>query len=193
MIELALEDESNGWKESESSLTKEEVIKFYFETLNEKNRKILKFYFKIKIDENFNLFYLPLILDNYKPSFVKLPSFLFSLATLVNWESEKECFESISKQISKFYSLDWFNEEENIHQDVEQQEDQEDQEDQKKVKNIFSSQSSSSIPSKRAWIIEHIILSHCKSGVPFPKKFTTDRTVIQIASLDKLYKIFERC
>ena len=174
MVELALLDENNGWSPN-SKLTKQEVKELFLETLNEKNRKILSQYFSVCIDENKNLTCIPSLIEHYKPDLLQLPSFLFSLATKVNWEEEKECFHSISVQLSKFFSLTW-------HFDGEGDKKEKELGEEKKA-----------LYMKRKWQMEHLILSEFKKGFCVPKEFTLDKTVIQIASLEKLYKVFERC
>lgn len=68
------------------------------------NREMLKEYFQISINENGELEGLPLIIENYSPLMAHLPIFLIRMATEVNYESEKECFQGICKELSKFYS-----------------------------------------------------------------------------------------
>ncbi|XP_066440967.1 DNA mismatch repair protein Mlh1 isoform X3 [Eleutherodactylus coqui] len=58
----------------------------------------------MKLSEG-NLTGIPLLLDNYIPLLEGLPMFILRLATEVNWDDEKECFESFSKECSMFYSI----------------------------------------------------------------------------------------
>lgn len=44
------------------------------------------------------------IKDNYIPDPASLPFYLIRLATEVNWETEKECFETFSRETAMFYS-----------------------------------------------------------------------------------------
>jgi hypothetical protein len=46
---------------------------------------------------------------------------------------------------------------------------------------------------QRAFIIEHVIFPALRCNFLPPRTFATDGTVIQVACLEKLYKIFERC
>ena len=44
-------------------------------------------------------------MNKHMPPLHRLPEFLYRLATNVNWESEKECFQSIAKEIAWFYAF----------------------------------------------------------------------------------------
>lgn len=43
------------------------------------------------------------------------------------------------------------------------------------------------------WTVEHIIYPTLKKNFLPPRKFAEDNTIVQIASLPELYKVFERC
>lgn len=42
---------------------------------------------------------IPALLEGYMPAFVGLPLFLLRMATDIDWESERECFETMSREI----------------------------------------------------------------------------------------------
>ena len=43
------------------------------------------------------------------------------------------------------------------------------------------------------WMIEHAIYPAVKSGFAPPKKFANNGSLLQLANLPDLYKVFERC
>ncbi|PNF30145.1 hypothetical protein B7P43_G01268 [Cryptotermes secundus] len=43
------------------------------------------------------------------------------------------------------------------------------------------------------WVIEHIIYPALPLSFLPPKRFAEDATILQIANLPDLYKVFERC
>lgn len=43
------------------------------------------------------------------------------------------------------------------------------------------------------WRVEHVIFKAFRTLFSPPKKFSEDGTVLQIANLPDLYKVFERC
>lgn len=107
---------------------------------------------------------LPLLIKGYIPSWNKLSLFLFRIITKVNWNDEKECLGGILRQLALLYIP------ESISDDIENSED-------RKLK-----------------------ISDCLENLLMPivkRKFlATDnliRDVIEIASLPKLYRVFERC
>lgn len=53
-----------------------------------------------------------IVLDGYIPDALSLPTYLIRLATEVHWETEKECFESFSRETAAFYS--------NVSEDVDE-------------------------------------------------------------------------
>ncbi|TID31202.1 hypothetical protein CANINC_000145 [Pichia inconspicua] len=125
-------------------------------------------YFSIQIDiddsDNPKLKSLPLLIQGYIPSWNKLSLFLFRVITKVNWDNEKDCLGGILRQLALFYIP------ETIPDDVEDAKERQ--------KSILE-------------FIENIIMPLVKR-----RFLATDnmiRDVIEIASLPKLYKVFERC
>lgn len=43
------------------------------------------------------------------------------------------------------------------------------------------------------WTVEHVIYPTLKTSFLPPRKFGDDKTIIQVANLPELYKVFERC
>jgi DNA mismatch repair protein MLH1 len=48
---------------------------------------------------------MPLIIDGYTPSFAAMPLFLRNLASIIDWENEKGCFEGVLNELSSLYSI----------------------------------------------------------------------------------------
>uniref|UniRef100_A0A452TJP2 DNA mismatch repair protein MLH1 n=1 Tax=Ursus maritimus TaxID=29073 RepID=A0A452TJP2_URSMA len=99
---LALDSPESGWTEEDGP--KEGLAEYIVEFLKKK-AEMLADYFSLEIDEEGNLIGLPLLIDNYVPPLEGLPIFILRLATEVNWDEEKECFESLSKECAIFYSI----------------------------------------------------------------------------------------
>ncbi|KAG7334305.1 hypothetical protein KOW79_002712 [Hemibagrus wyckioides] len=163
---LALDSEESGWTEEDGP--KEGLAQYIVDFLKKK-AEMLDDYFSMKIDEEGNLTGLPLLLDNYCPAMEGLPLFILRLATEVNWDSEKDCFHDFTKECSYFYSLrkEYTPEPEagTDHADAE--------------------------PSWQ-WKVEHILFKAMRSISP-PKQCSEDGSVLHIAHLPDLYKVFERC
>ncbi|XP_053786191.1 DNA mismatch repair protein Mlh1 isoform X2 [Desmodus rotundus] len=169
---LALDSPESGWTEEDGP--KEGLAEYIVEFLKKKT-EMLADYFSLEIDEEGNLIGLPLLIDNYVPPLEGLPIFILRLATEVNWDEEKECFESLSKECAMFYSV--------RKQYVTEE-------------STLSGQQSggpSPTPHPWKWTVEHIVYKAFRSHLLPPKHFTEDGTVLQLANLPDLYKVFERC
>ncbi|KAK7901820.1 hypothetical protein WMY93_018589 [Mugilogobius chulae] len=116
-----------------------------------------------------NLTGLPMLLDKYTPIMEGLPMFILRLATEVNWDNEKECFRDFSKECSYFYSI--------RKQYVLEPESRDEQQD----------------TDSWRWKVEHVIFKAFRTLFSPPKHFSEDGSVLQIANLPDLYKVFERC
>ncbi|KAF6100185.1 mutL-like protein 1 [Phyllostomus discolor] len=169
---LALDSPESGWTEEDGP--KEGLAEYIVEFLKKKS-EMLADYFSLEIDEEGNLVGLPLLIDNYVPPLEGLPIFILQLATEVNWDEEKECFESLSKECAMFYSVrkQYISEE-----------------------STLSGQQGGgpgSAPQPWKWTVEHVVYKAFRSHLLPPKHFTEDGTVLQLANLPDLYKVFERC
>lgn len=167
---LALDSPESGWSEEDGP--KEGLAEYIVQFLQKKS-EMLKDYFSLEIDEGGNLTGLPLLLDNYIPPLEGLPMFILRLATEVNWDDERECFDSFSKECSMFYSIRkmYILEESASSEDKELETD---------------------APSWR-WTTEHILYKAFRMHLLPRKEFAEDGSVLQLANLPDLYKVFERC
>ncbi|XP_061766735.1 DNA mismatch repair protein Mlh1 isoform X2 [Nerophis ophidion] len=164
---LALDLEESGWTEEDGP--KEGLAQYIVEFLKKK-AEMLEDYFSMEIDQEGNLRGLPLLLDKYTPVMEGLPMFILRLATEVNWDNEKECFRDFSKECSKFYSI--------RKQYILEAEPGEEQDPE--------------LNSWR-WKVEHVVCKALRTLISPPKSYSEDGTVLQIANLPDLYKVFERC
>ncbi|XP_055358400.1 DNA mismatch repair protein Mlh1 [Betta splendens] len=164
---LALDSEESGWTEEDGP--KEGLAQYIVDFLKKKS-EMLEDYFSMEVDQDGNLTGLPLLLDNYTPIMEGLPMFILRLATEVNWDNEKECFRDFSKECSMFYSI--------------------------RKQYILEAgpgeQQDTDVNSWR-WKVEHIIFKAFRTLFSPPKEFSEDGSVLQIANLPDLYKVFERC
>ncbi|CAH1641501.1 unnamed protein product [Spodoptera littoralis] len=125
-------------------------------------RNMLYEYFSFEMNSNGELLALPLLLDGHTPFMGALPTYLVRLVTEVNWDSEKECFESFSRQTAIFYSQP--NPDPNPD----------------------------SLRSEQ-WRQEHVLFPAIRRNFLPPTSFVHNGAILQIASLNDLYKVFERC
>ncbi|XP_042331491.1 DNA mismatch repair protein Mlh1 isoform X2 [Sceloporus undulatus] len=169
---LALENAESGWTEDDGP--KEGLAEYIADFLTKKN-EMLKDYFSLEIDEKGNLTGLPLLIDNYVPPLEGLPMFVLRLATEVNWDEEKECFESLSKECAMFYSI----RKQYIMEDSD----------------LTTNQAEDSAAATRPWkwTVEHVLYKAFRTHLLPPKNFTENGNILQLANLPDLYKVFERC
>ncbi|NXE50516.1 MLH1 protein, partial [Casuarius casuarius] len=168
---LALEDPESGWTEEDGP--KEGLAEYIVEFLKKKT-EMLKDYFSLEINEEGNLTGLPLLIDNYVPPLEGLPMFILRLATEVNWDEEKECFESLSKELAMFYSIrkQYIIDEANL---------------------TNSQNEDCDSGSTWKWTVEHTVYKAFRTHLLPPKHLTEDGNILQLANLPDLYKVFERC
>ncbi|NWI65302.1 MLH1 protein, partial [Todus mexicanus] len=169
---LALEDPESGWTEEDGP--KEGLAEYIVEFLKKKT-EMLKDYFSLEIDEEGNLTGLPLLIENYVPPLEGLPMLILRLATEVNWDEEKECFESLSKELAMFYSI----RKQYILDEA----------------SLTSSQNEGADPGSTPWkwTVEHVLYKAFRNHLLPPKHFAEDGNILQLANLPDLYKVFERC
>ncbi|XP_073079735.1 DNA mismatch repair protein Mlh1 isoform X1 [Manis javanica] len=168
---LALDSPESGWTEEDGP--KEGLAEYIVEFLKKK-AEMLADYFSLEIEEG-NLIGLPLLIDNYVPPLEGLPVFILRLATEVNWDEEKECFESLSKECAMFYSIrkQYVCEESTLSGQQSEQ--------------------PGTTPNPWKWTVEHVVYKAFRSYLLPPKHFTEDGNILQLANLPDLYKVFERC
>lgn len=130
--------------------------------------EMLEEYFNIDIDisdpDNPKLQSLPLLIKGYIPCWNKLSLFLFRLIAKIDWTDEKSCLGGILRQLALFYVPEMIDDESDS---VEE-----------RKKQVSDS-------------LENLIMPIIKR-----RFLATDnlvRDIIEIASLPKLYKVFERC
>ncbi|OWR41511.1 mutL protein 1 [Danaus plexippus plexippus] len=119
-------------------------------------------YFSMEINNKGELLSLPLLLDGHTPFMGALPVYLVRLVTEVNWESEKECFDTFSRQTAIFYSQP-------------------------------NRDSPEDVSETESWKQEHIIFPAIRRNFLPPSSFVSNGSILQIANLCDLYKVFERC
>ncbi|XP_072323425.1 DNA mismatch repair protein Mlh1 isoform X2 [Scyliorhinus torazame] len=172
---LALDSPESGWTEEDGP--KEGLAEYIVDFLKTKS-EMLQDYFSLGIDEEGNLTGLPLLLENYVPALEGLPMFILRLATEVNWDEEKECFEKLSKECGMFYSI-----RKEYTLDAETQ------------VSPNSGQQNQELSTDKSWkwTVEHVVSKAFRTLLLPPKHFSEDGSILQLANLPDLYKVFERC
>lgn len=127
---------------------------------------MLEEYFSFTLTPSGELTSLPLLLRGYTPDLARLPFFLMRLGPQVCWTKERECFESLLRELAYFYAS----------------------------AGPLNDQPTSEGDSERAerWQIEHVLFPCMRRHLQAPKSLLA-RDVVQVANLPDLYRVFERC
>lgn len=160
---LALELPEAQWAPGDK--TKAEIAKNAKELLFE-NAEMLEEYFSVTFDtKEGTLTTLPALLEGHLPLPEALPMFLLRLASDVCWASEKECFRDIATQIASCYSQ----------------------------LTTRPYEAGASPEGSLSALLIGLLLPAVRALLKAPREIINDDTIVQIAALDQLYKVFERC
>ncbi|KAJ8539968.1 hypothetical protein K7X08_026357 [Anisodus acutangulus] len=205
LIMLALKEEGTDREGNESTEIRGKIAEMNTELLKQK-AEMLEEYFGIYIDPNGNMSRLPVLLDQYTPDMDRIPEFVLCLGNDVDWEVEKVCFQTIAAALGNFYAmhppllpnpsgdgLKFYRKRvlssgsegtsiENIESDTMEAEFEEEL--LLEAENAWA---------QREWSIQHVLFPALKLFFKPPTSMATNGTFVQVASLEKLYRIFERC
>ncbi|CAE6128868.1 unnamed protein product [Arabidopsis arenosa] len=202
LILLALKEEDLDPETDKNDDLKERIAEMNTELLKEK-AEMLEEYFSVYIDSNGNLSRLPVILDQYTPDMDRVPEFLLCLGNDVEWEDEKSCFQGVSAAIGNFYAMhppllpnpsgdgiqfytkrgERSQEKSDLDGNVEMEDNLD--------KDLLSD--AENAWAQREWSIQHVLFPSMRLFLKPPASMASNGTFVKVASLEKLYKIFERC
>ncbi|EGD72233.1 hypothetical protein PTSG_00253 [Salpingoeca rosetta] len=168
LILAALDSPDANWQPEDGP--KPQLAEFITDFLKEK-AEMLSEYFGLFVNQDGELERLPALLDGHTPDMTRVPTFLLRLATEVDWDDEKRCFETVAQEIGRFYASF----------DKEQRGD---------GANVQDDDPSSKPVS---WLIEHAVAPALRSMFFPPRSLADEGAIVQIADLKELYKVFERC
>ena len=130
---------------------------------------------------------LPEILDGHVPDVSRLPEFVKSLHAKVDWSNEKQCFVTVAECLAEFYGvLD--------DDDEEEEEDNNNNNNNNNNSNNNAEEEGKDTTDASTWQTKHVVFPALSSSAfAPPKAFARDGTVVEVARLEQLYKVFERC
>ncbi|XP_020236612.1 DNA mismatch repair protein MLH1 [Cajanus cajan] len=206
LIILALKEEDVDSECNDDDSLKEKIAEMNTELLKQK-AEMLEEYFRIHIDEHGNVSRLPVILDQYTPDMDRVPEFALCLGNDVDWEEEKNCIQAVSAALGNFYAMhplmlpnpsgegslfykkrkliDGIAEENTCDSTGSDIIDNE-------VEHELLSEAETAW-AQREWSIQHVLFPSMRLFFKPPVSMATDGTFVQVTSLEKLYRIFERC
>ncbi|XP_024963412.1 DNA mismatch repair protein MLH1 isoform X2 [Cynara cardunculus var. scolymus] len=197
LITLALREEDMDPEGSENDDLKEKIAEMNAELLKQR-AEMLDEYFSIHVDPHGNLCRLPVILDQHAPDMDRAPEFVLCLGNDVNWNDERLCFQTIAAALGNFYamhppllpnpssgdSLEFYKRGCAEEGKTSVSGDDIDEELLSEVENAWA---------QREWSIQHVLFPSMRLFFKPPASMATNGTFVQVASLEKLYKVFERC
>ncbi|KAL1357927.1 DNA mismatch repair protein MLH1 isoform X1 [Arachis hypogaea] len=205
LIILALKEEDLVSECNDDDNLKEKIAEMNTELLKQK-AEMLDEYFGIHIDKHGNISRLPVILDQYTPDMDHIPEFALCLGNDVNWEDERNCIQAVAAALGNFYAMHppilpnpsgkgllFYKKRKmldscaegntcDVGSDVIND----------KVEQELLSEAETAW-TQREWSIQHVLFPSMRLFLKPPVSMATDGTFVRVASLEKLYKIFERC
>lgn len=196
LLALALKHK-DAWRDAPQAVRRREDVEEYAGELTRllaERASMLHEYFALQIivSEGDNnavevcLAGIPELLESYNPPLLLLPLFLLRLARDVDWTAEQACFAGVAREMAWWYEF--------RREKVYMSAGGGNQAGRAREEEKSGASTSSSLP-PLSWTVAHIffpLLRHRSVFTP-DRAFSGDGTVTQIASLENLYKIFERC
>jgi DNA mismatch repair protein MLH1 len=123
------------------------------------------------------------------PPLNALPKFICGLVDCVNWESEQACFDGLARQVAALYRLDHVGVavgtvHSTLHENTTVWVDS--------VRPAAGVERTKYSLAEQ-WTIQHLILPSMGKSYEPPKAHIANGAVVQVASTERLYKVFERC
>ena len=156
------------------------------------NAELLQEYFRIGVNADGYLCTLPELLPNHNPTPELLPLFLLRLVMRTNWDEELSCFKNIATELAIYYAALPVENDTMASPPLSTANDASD-----------GGEGTLPVPSirdrdfpgpKGSELFRTVLLPALKAHLYAPRQCANDSTtVVHLASLDQLYKVFERC
>lgn len=183
LLKVAAEQEKSNAGDAADEVDWEEVVDSVLEQLISR-RGLLAEYFSMEISEEGDLCSLPLLMRGYTPSLAKLPQFLLRLGPHVDWDTEKECFQTFLHELASFYVPESLP--------VEPVQTPVGTESGKGKEKVVEEDPEIALRRKKLRrAIEFSIFPACRSRLVATRGLL--KGVIEVANLKGLYRVFERC
>ncbi|KAE8733459.1 DNA mismatch repair protein MLH1 [Hibiscus syriacus] len=208
LIMLALKEDDLDLESNENDDLKEKIADMNTQLLKKK-AEMLEEYFCIFIDSDGNLSRLPILLDQYTPDMDRLPEFVLCLGNDVDWEEEKTCFQSLAAALGNFYAmhppllpnpsgkgLEFYRKRKHGKSPQDGEKSSSHVGDGIAIEDEFEHELLSEAEtawSQREWSIQHVLFPSMRLFLKPPNSMAVNGTFVRVASLEKLYKFFERC
>ncbi|KAJ4352426.1 DNA mismatch repair protein Mlh1 [Didymosphaeria variabile] len=181
LLKVAAEQEKRNAGDAADEVDWNEVVDSVRQQLVDR-RSLMAEYFSLEITEEGEVCSIPLLVKGYTPSMAKLPQFLLRLGPYVDWDSEKECFQSFLRELASFYVPESLPLPPTIPQD----------ESGKGKEKVVEEDPEIAIRREKVRkAVENVIFPACKARLVATKGLL--KGVMEVANLKGLYRVFERC
>lgn len=151
-------------------------------------RDMLSEYFAFEVSAEGDLLAMPLLMKGYSPSMAKLPRFLLRLGPYVDWTDEKECFRTFLRELASLHVPESLP-------PLPPQRLQTDKDDGEGTGNDVAVAEEDAEQAARGKqlerVIDNVIFPALKARLIATKGLL--KSVVEVANLKGLYKVFERC
>ncbi|KAK3906902.1 DNA mismatch repair protein Mlh1 [Staphylotrichum tortipilum] len=171
-------DQDGVGDDEEGELDSAELVELVAQQLVERREMLLE-YFSLEISPTGELLSIPLLVKGYTPAIVKLPRFLLRLGPHVNWTEEKACFDSFLRELAAFYVPEQLPTSPGNDDDAARDE-----------REIHAEIRARRTHVRRA--VEHVLFPAFKARLVATKSLAQG-TILEVADLKGLYRVFERC
>ncbi len=167
-VQLALDLPGTAWMIEDGD--KQDLVEEVLALLSEK-ADLLSEYFNIGLEMQedagaLKLTHVPELIENYIPQPEGLPTFLLRLATDCDWAEEQQCFDTVATELGNYYAV---------------------------LPSPSADETDHSRFEKASRILSDILIPSLRWALLPPIELAMNGTVVQVACLEELYKIFERC
>ncbi len=152
---------------------------------------MLREYFAVDIDEaSKSLVALPELVEGHAPDLSRLPEFFLALAQDVEWEEEKPCFRTVAREIAAFYA-------DGEEEEAAEANDAGVADEVAGVGNRGAEGGTggggASDAERRERVTRHALFPAMRKSLKPSRELAGSGAVLQVACLEQLYKVFERC
>ncbi|KLU81881.1 hypothetical protein MAPG_00962 [Magnaporthiopsis poae ATCC 64411] len=163
-------------------------------------REMILEYFSLEVTPTGELVSIPLLVRGYTPPLAKLPLFLLRLGPhVVDWEAEKECLDSIMRELASFYVPEQLPPPQPASRSGPRNDGggggDDDGGEGGGIGDVAEGGQDYDIEKRRReihWAVEHIFFPAFKARL-IATNTLMQSGVLEVANLKGLYRVFERC
>jgi DNA mismatch repair protein MLH1 len=165
-----------------------------------KKAPLLRECFGVEVDAGGRLAALPALVEGHAPAAAALPAFVLALGRRVEWGEEEACFRTLAEALAELYAARAAPGEEAAAAEDEAAERAADAGGGAAAADVTAAAARAERRAARdaalrarEWAAEHVLLPALRAFLAPPPGRATDGSVVELARLESLYRVFERC